>query len=211
MLWKENKYICLFYILLLTFVFGLLFAIEKKQLHISLNNFNSSFFDSFFKTVTFLGDGIFLLMLCLFLMFWKARVPFSLFLGYVVSGIFVQLGKRVFWPNAPRPSSLFDEGVLHLVEGIKLHSMNSFPSGHTATAFALFFLLIFYTPFKPLKFLFFILACLVGYSRVYLSQHFLFDVAFGSVIGFLSAFMVHYYVKKMKYNWLEYSFINKNG
>ena len=62
--------------------------------------------------------------------------------------------------------------VLHLVEGIDLHSVNSFPSGHSASAFALFLCLTIIIKNKALQPIFFTIACLVAYSRVYLRNTF---------------------------------------
>ena len=46
--------------------------------------------------------------------------------------------------------------------------------------------------------LFFIsIAFLVGFSRIYLTQHFLIDVLFGALIGSLIALLTHTYLEKL--------------
>ena len=40
-----------------------------------------------------------------------------------------------------------------------------------------------FTKKKPLGILFFLLAVIVGLSRIYLSQHFFMDIYFGSIVG----------------------------
>ena len=40
------------------------------------------------------------------------------------------------------------------------------------------------------------LAALGAYSRIYLSQHFLSDVCMGSIIGFVTPFLVFYFGRK---------------
>ena len=40
-----------------------------------------------------------------------------------------------------------------------------------------------------------VIAALGGYSRVYLSQHFLSDVCVGSIIGFVAPCMVFYFIR----------------
>lgn len=57
----------------------------------------------------------------------------------------------------------------------------SFPSGHTATTFALAVVVAWHFPLlaAPL----FLLATLIGYSRVYVGVHFLSDVLVAAVIG----------------------------
>ncbi len=89
----------------------------------------------------------------------------------------------------PRPAKVFEGEVLHFVEGVHLNYVNSFPSGHTATAFALFLFLASLTKNKGLQLFYAIIACLVGYSRTYLSQHFVVDITFGAILGILSYFL----------------------
>ena len=62
---------------------------------------------------------------------------------------------------------------------------DSFPSGHTVTAFSLAVLFSYWSKNKALGPLFLLIAILVGYSRMYLSEHFFEDVTAGSVIGFV--------------------------
>ena len=90
-----------------------------------------------------------------------------------------------------------------------MHHSNSFPSGHTSTFFvfatccviilAYRYLrdakqhepksrLMFYTSILALL----ALAALGGYSRIYLSQHFLSDVCVGSIIGIIAPFVVFF-------------------
>ena len=59
----------------------------------------------------------------------------------------------------------------------------SFPSGHATTAFTLFTCLALIVPNKLLKILFFAIAALAAYSRIYISQHWLVDIFAGSIIG----------------------------
>ncbi|MEW6418546.1 MAG: phosphatase PAP2 family protein [Nitrospirota bacterium] len=107
--------------------------------------------------------------------------------SYLMSGIAVQVMKY-FW-NVPRPAALFDH--IHVV-GETLRTA-SFPSGHTATALALFYVLSKGENIR-LKTLFLILALSVGYSRVYVGAHFPLDILVGGIIGYLSGYI------SMKYN-----------
>jgi membrane-associated phospholipid phosphatase len=75
---------------------------------------------------------------------------------------------------------------LNFVEGVKVNAFDSFPSGHTTSAFVLAFIVILLLKNPYMKALVFIMAVLIGFSRVYLLQHFLIDIYIGSVFGILS-------------------------
>lgn len=60
----------------------------------------------------------------------------------------------------------------------------SFPSGHTATTFALATVLAWFFPLWAAPLL--LLAAAIGYSRVYVGVHFLSDVAVAAAIGIVS-------------------------
>lgn len=64
----------------------------------------------------------------------------------------------------------------------------SFPSDHTAIAFALAFSLYFYN--KKLGGVLLFLAFLVGLGRIYVGVHYPSDILGGILVGFLSAFLV---------------------
>lgn len=58
-----------------------------------------------------------------------------------------------------------------------------------------------------LKVLFLIIAMLVGYSRMYLSQHFMIDITFGSLIGVISAIIIYSFMGRYNNEKLESSLI----
>jgi undecaprenyl-diphosphatase len=64
----------------------------------------------------------------------------------------------------------------------------SFPSGHTATTFAIATILAWHFPAWAVPL--FILSAVIGYSRVYVGVHFLSDVLVASVIGIASGALV---------------------
>jgi membrane-associated phospholipid phosphatase len=65
-------------------------------------------------------------------------------------------------------------------------SSYSFPSGHTATAFCIYLILCLLMKKKWWVFIGFIIAALIGYSRIYLAQHFPVDVGGGIIIAIIS-------------------------
>ena len=87
------------------------------------------------------------------------------------------------------------------VNGVDLAGFHSFPSGHALSAFALFFCLLFISKNHFMKIVYFSLAGIAAYSRVYLSQHWLIDIYVGSIIGVcfsLLMYVVFYHTQKWK-------------
>jgi undecaprenyl-diphosphatase len=67
-------------------------------------------------------------------------------------------------------------------------STHSFPSGHTATSFACATVLSYYVP--RLRAPLFVLAALIGLSRVYNAMHYPTDVLAGAVLGVATALLL---------------------
>jgi membrane-associated phospholipid phosphatase len=139
-----------------------------------------------------MGDGIFVILIAVVFIFFSLRNFVFLLLAYLSTGLFTQILKRTFFEDMVRPSKYFhDIAALHFVDGVKLLGSRSFPSGHSTSAFALFLCLALFSSNRPVKLVCFILACLVAFSRVYLSQHFLIDIYTGSVIGTLGTIALY--------------------
>ncbi len=150
-----------------------------------LNFFRRPYLDTFFMYWTHLGDGIFVGILTLGLIFWRWRLAVIFLALAVAQFIFAQGLKRLFFSDIPRPVKYF-RGIadLNLIEGVNHHESFSFPSGHTITAFAVatFFAIVFRKN-KLLSLALLFSAIFVAVSRIYLLQHFLRDVLAGSLIG----------------------------
>jgi len=166
---------------------GLLLAMEQGDAVLFFNDWHGTAADRFFYYTNWLGDGLVFLPAILGMLFYRYRFAVTLpLLGASVS-FFTQSAKRLF--AHPRPLAYFRDlqltDQLVPVEGVTLHSgMNSFPSGHTMTAFALFAFLALSLPNKrSVGALCFFLALMGGLSRIYLGQHFLKDVYLGSIMG----------------------------
>lgn len=172
----------------------LLIIYGKTTCFISLNSYHPYWLNVFFINYTFMGDGIFAIVLFALIYFYFKRKQqgFMLLLSFIISGLAVQLIKNFI--NAPRPKLFFEAGqYLHFVDGVSLANNSSFPSGHTATAFAIATVLVLMMSNKNKQLLILLAALLVGYSRIYLAQHFLLDVIIGAVIGTASGVMSVYF------------------
>jgi len=196
-----------FYIPYILFVISFVVLIlcnNKADLHLWLTSFYTPTGDVFFHYYTYVGDWI---PYVVFggLIFYRTRMALFVLVSQLASGLVSIIIKQTW--NEPRPVLYFKEHFpniqLHHVAGEQMHSFHSFPSGHTITAFAFFLALSFFTRRKPLHFLYFVLALLVGYSRIYLSQHFAIDVLTGSFVGVSVTILCRYYFDKYPMKWAD--------
>jgi len=201
----SNKYMLI--VFLVIFIMGVLFSAiyGRTGTHLFINSFHSDFADWIMKIWTWAGDGLVMLGVSVILLFRKVRYGLTLLSSFLLSSMVVQVLKNTVFRGMPRPVKYFEgSGIdLHLIQGLEYHLFNSFPSGHSATAFALFFGLAFLCKNRFLKTLFFIFATGTAFSRVYLSQHFLADAVFGALIGVLCAIVSHWYYCCLDKNWLN--------
>lgn len=180
----------------------LLLWYSKVELHLILTSVHTPFLDLFFKYFTEIGGAVPYFVAAV-LLFYSYRMTVFILLTQLFTSLLSVLLKTYL--HRPRPFLYFSEHFpqfhLYRVPGVKLYLMNSLPSGHTITAFAFFLALTFYTSKKYLHFLYFFMAVLVGYSRIYLSQHFALDVLLGSLIGFVVTFLARMYVEYRPISW----------
>lgn len=109
-----------------------------------------------------------------------------------LSALVVQWLKRRVFEEFDRPSMFLEHMPgLPLVGGVELHHYFSFPSGHTTAAFSMCLALAVIIGRRGAAILLAVLAVLLGYSRVYLSQHFAEDVVAGAFTGSLVAVAVY--------------------
>ena len=185
------------YIVLLAISLYALFSFEKLELHALMNQWQNSRLDLPFWIITNIGDGVTIAILCVIIAFYRVR--FGLILGLIsgLDGIVVQLLKKGPFAHLNRPAYFLDQMPdLQIMEGLYMNQNFSFPSGHTSAAFAFYFGLSLMVKNPWLKFACFLMASLIGYSRIFLSQHFLMDAVAGSLIGILIAYLVWILFKK---------------
>ena len=186
------------FILLITSLALCLFT-GKGWLFIAANPSHSPVADVFFVNYTFLGDGLFVLTVGLFfLLVNEVRVFIQITAGYLLSGLAVQVVKHTL--AEPRPRNFFPEGTYaNFKEGITNSGFDSFPSGHTASIFALAVVLALYSAKKGVGLLCLLLAVIVAYSRVYLGHHFVHDVVAGAFTGVLSGLLVMALIRDVQF------------
>lgn len=201
---KENK---AFLIPVLIFIIaGIIFlsSFHKEEIHLWINQQNSPFFDYFFTYITHLGDGWIFPTGIILLTFVKWRYVLGLLLASLITLVLIGGLKNMVYNEIPRPVKYFEGKVeLRLVDGVKMNLMKSFPSGHTTAAFAFWGFMALLIKNKKFKFIFFSIAALAAYSRMYLSQHFLEDIVAGSILGLFISLSVYYFCCNWKKTWMD--------
>ncbi len=137
--------------------------------------------------LTFFGSSIFSIILCIGLLCFYKYFSINLFLHItaviIMSQIIVHTIKHLV--VRPRPCYALSNTIIKKLPPVNSYS---FPSGHTCTAFCIAFTLSkFFTGFAAL---FYVIAVLVGISRIYLGMHYPTDVIVGSLIGYISYILV---------------------
>lgn len=146
------------------------------QVLLRLNNMRIQFLDILMKIITKFGGLNLTIFYCVFLYLFISKQT-GLLTGLIslITTLIIQLLKRLI--NRPRPYYTF-ENIKCLSEPLEKYS---FPSGHTAAAFNM--AIMFSRTFPFLAPIFFVIAILVAFSRVYLNFHYPSDVITGALIA----------------------------
>lgn len=193
-----------FYLLNLFLILGItlfLCCFNRAEGFIWFNQIHSSTLSAIFEVITFLGDGWFSIILAFSLLFFSKKnkeLALIILLAYISSGIFAQIIKNLI--DSPRPKVYFEAHHLQYYIDTFANSRvgyRSFPSGHTASFFALATVFSNYWKKAPICIVAVMLSVLVGYSRIYLGHHFLVDVLFGAIIGIVFGSLSIIWVRKI--------------
>lgn len=177
------------------------YNLGKENLFLILNTDAGIVADTFFAGFTFGGDGVIWIPALLFVHFILKRKDAVVLLvaSFILSTIFTQVTKNFIFPDEPRPTkAIAINNLIHIVDGVDVHSIGSFPSGHTGTAFCIYLLFCLLLPTRSWVLVGFLYAAIVGYSRVYLAQHFPVDVGAGIIVAIISVWSS---IKIQEYWW----------
>lgn len=201
---KNNKLLFITYLVIL--MAGLIPVLmhSKADIHLFINQFHTSCGDIFFKYVTIIGSGFAAVVVSIILLFISIRYSLIMFTSWAITGILVQFLKHVVFPDLERPVRYFKTiAELHLVHGVELYKYFTFPSGHAATAFVIFTMLALISKKIRMKLFLLLSAVIIAFSRVYLSQHFLEDILFGSLLGCIAVIIFYWYFHLLKIPWSD--------
>ncbi|MEL7162271.1 MAG: phosphatase PAP2 family protein [Bacteroidota bacterium] len=195
---RANRFFLLGIALLLTVQLGVLMTNPQGDMLLLLNKMRQPWADTFFRIGTKLGEplayGLLLIPVAAFR--WRTAI-FMIVTGATVA-IAAGILKVLF--GQARPLKYFGDLDWTIVETLNRFpeeyenwGLSSFPSGHTASAFALYSFLCFNVkrPKVVISILCFLLAFEVGLSRMYLLYHFLRDVTAGALLGVLVAVLTY--------------------
>ncbi len=197
---QKNIFYLRAYLTFFTLLFIFILTTEPLGATLFFSAHRTAVGDFFFKWITLLGEAYPFIALTLYFLFKKQR-PIALKMAVVGILVLIPIGilKELF--SYDRPATIIENmGFLpgfHFVRDVEiLRGATSFPSGHTAGAFAVWSLLAFqFSRNKTLQLVCLLIAIIVGISRVYLAQHFPQDVLFGSVIGIATAIFIEFIIE----------------
>ena len=164
-------------------------SIDKGDEILFFSQRRTPFFNLVFCFATKMGEYYAYLVALAILLFVQYRKALMLPLIGIVGGYGSVFLKKLFLQ--PRPYDFFTQigkwEEIVPVEGAELLTgLTSFPSGHTCSGFALIsYVAICLKKSLALDLILFLFAMLVALSRVYLVQHFLFDIAVGAFLGLM--------------------------
>ena len=165
---------------------------EHGDFVLFINTWHNPILDFFFKYWTHTGSWVFFTFLSIAFIIFKRRFGIILSVVGISVALLALLFKFALFPDVPRPMVFFEsQEILKFVDGVKMLSLHSFPSGHSMAGFALATFLSLQMQRVNYSILFLAAAALTGVSRIYLAQHFLLDVMAGSLIGVVTATVVY--------------------
>jgi membrane-associated phospholipid phosphatase len=197
---KRIKPFLIIYLVLLACCVIIKLIYTKDEIYFAVNTRTTPFLDAVEPYITDLGDGWTIVILAAIAALWNFRIAFLLITTFIVTSLAVQAAKFFF--DAPRPKLYFKAELskLHFAKGVEILSHNSFPSGHTLTAFAVGVLLTYLSKLKGWSSVLLIFyGVMVGFSRMYLSEHFFEDVIAGSIMGVVLSILWIWFIDGRKF------------
>ena len=161
-----------------------------------LNNLGNESFDWFWMIMTNKLFNFFVYSIALIYILKKIKIK-SLVLMILFLSILILISDQtsnLFKNFFERLRPCHDEQISSYMRLVKdsCGGFYSFFSAHASNSFSLasFFFFVYYKIIQRKIILFFVLASLVSYSRVYIGVHYPLDIITGSIFGFVSGFIL---------------------
>lgn len=185
-----------------------LLSMDRYQFHVAMNAVHTPWADVFFRYFTHVADGLVPTALALAMLAVSYRAFLMVGLSCGISAIVAQVLKRQVFAHMHRPVRFQEElgNNMRWVNDLELHHHFSFPSGHATAAFSMCLALAVVIGGRRWAIPLALLAGLLAYSRVYLSQHFTEDVLAGAAVGTATAYVVYRWLYRSSFShkpWLD--------
>ncbi|MEK6935495.1 MAG: phosphatase PAP2 family protein [Nanoarchaeota archaeon] len=177
--------------LLMSIILTLIVFLYDSKIIKFFSLIRTEYFDYLFLSVTFASNTFIIFFFLTTLFLWKEHKRkwiLPLWLSSLFAGIISYLLKVMVMRSRPFQEQLISvlQIAFHFMRNNFLSWNTSFPSFQAMLVFAA--LPILNKEFRKFKYVWFVFACLVGFSRVYFGVHYLSDVLAGAIIGYLIGF-----------------------
>lgn len=163
------------------------------------NDLANPFLDWLMPLITRQKNWYPLFFLLIMMLLWKGGKKGRLVVLLLIPVILLsdQISSTLIKPlfDRVRPCKAFETiGTVNMLIGMK--TSPSFPSSHAANSFAAATLFALF--YSRRRWIYYTLAAVIAFSRVYVGVHYPFDVLAGALIGFFSALLVYYFYDYLK-------------
>ncbi|MDX2246160.1 MAG: phosphatase PAP2 family protein [Bacteroidia bacterium] len=182
-----------------------------------VNQWHTPLGDKIMPHLTHLGHGM--LVGSLFLIVGRKSRPqilLAMLLSMIGIAVVSAVGKNIFFEDWGRPAKVLGSANIHFISLIG-EKNQSFPSGHSAVAAAVFFFITLSLEKKSvwLSVGFALLSIIACYSRVYIGVHFPADILAGSMLGLLLSVgmvkLITYYFPRRVFDFFRNADRSANG
>ena len=188
---------------------SILLTAKHGDVVLFVNRHSKENWDPFISFFTNFGLGSYLVAGMIAILFYRVRYGLTGLISLGFTGVFVALLKKGLFSGELRPLNYFYyDDFYRFIYTSEFNYYFSFPSGHTMSIFSVLSLMAIFIDRQWVGVLFFMVALTIGFTRIYLLQHFFLDVYFGAIFGVLSTFLAIWLVNS-KLQFQQFSWFDK--